>query len=200
MAVVVWQWLYGSGYMAVTHRIHRYFGRPLDLKMTFDRLPVVESYLFIVINQYLLVEAIGVRWDRSVPIVQCNESFYASPPQLFFTEIAGFVFKSAPGRMVVSPEIRCPSLAHPPRRHRSIGLCTQENVWILCFQLCRSLCRAATFVSWAAMNHDHDHEHETFVKENHWFGGGGYRSKNHSNRVSRVSIDIYWKFNRFAPS
>ena len=79
--------------------------------------------------------AIPSPWVRSTGCTFA--SFCGSPPNFFFNEIAGFKTSALP---VVSPEIRCPST---PRRHRSIGLCTQENIWILCFQSYPSLCRAA---------------------------------------------------------
>ena len=44
------------------------------------------------------------------------------------------------GLPVVSPEIRCPAT---PQRHRSIGLCIKENIWMLRFQSYPPLCRAA---------------------------------------------------------
>ena len=59
-----------------------------------------------------------------------------APPQLSFQQIRWFQNQFP----AVSPEIPCSST---PRRRRSIGLCTQENTWIPCFQLCPSLCRAA---------------------------------------------------------
>ena len=68
---------------------------------------------------------------------------------------------------VVSSEIRCPLT---PRRHRSIGLCTQE-IWIL----------LASIVSFLASS-----SYETFVQENRWFGGGGIVV-----RISRVCFGVF---------
>ena len=59
------------------------------------------------------------------------ESFYCSPPNVCFNEIAGF--KTSPRSYFLAA----------PRHYQSIDLRTQENIWILCFQLYPSLCRAA---------------------------------------------------------
>ena len=48
-----------------------YLGHQQNLKMTPHRLSF-EQYLFIATNQYLFVEAIGVRLYRSIPVGQCN--------------------------------------------------------------------------------------------------------------------------------
>ena len=51
--------------------IDRYLGPQHNSKMTPNRLSF-EQYVFIAINQYLLVKAIGARLYRSIPIAQCN--------------------------------------------------------------------------------------------------------------------------------
>ena len=77
------------------------------------------------------------------------ESFYGGPPNFYLTKIAGF--ETTP--RAVPPEIRRPL---PPRRHRSIVLREQENIWFTMFiasLLVLSSC-------------------ETVVKEIAGFGGG----------------------------
>ena len=49
--------------------IERYLGHQHDLKMTPNKRSF-EQHLFIAANQYLVVEAIGVRWNRSMIIAQ----------------------------------------------------------------------------------------------------------------------------------
>ena len=62
---------------------------------------------------------------------------------------------------------------HPPRRHRSIGLRTQENVRILRFQLYIFPCVASS--------------HKTFVKKKRWSWGGAI--------VESVIVDIFeWQY------
>ena len=51
--------------------IDRYLGHQHNLNMTPNRLSF-EQYPVIATNQHPLVKAIGVRWYRSIPIVQCN--------------------------------------------------------------------------------------------------------------------------------
>ena len=84
------------------------------------------------------------------------ESYYGSPPKRFCNEIGGFETSALP---VVSSEIRCVP-RHPPRRHRSIGLCTRENVWMLLSSIVCFLVSSG---------------HETVVKRNRcfFFWGGG---------------------------
>ena len=66
-----------------------------------------------------------------------GESYYGSPPNFSLKKIGGFKTSSR------SYLLKYGVTRHPPRRHRSIGLCTQENVWILRFKLYPSLGRAA---------------------------------------------------------
>ena len=62
--------------------------------------------------------------------------------------------------VVSSPEARCPSTPSPTS-HRSIGLCTKENIWILCFQSYPSLMRRAAM--------------KRSLNKIAGFGEGGYR-------------------------
>ena len=60
--------------------------------------------------------------------------FYGSPPQTFlYNEITGFETGSRP--YILKYGAPC----HPPRRHRSIVLCTQEDVM-------KGICFVASFV------------------------------------------------------
>ena len=69
-------------------------------------------------------------------VVRTNEAFYGSPPNFSLTRSP--VSKPTPGRVSCNTV----PLRHPPRRRRSIGLCTQENIWMIWFQLFSSLRRA----------------------------------------------------------
>ena len=65
------------------------------------------------------------------------DTYYGSPPSFSLTKSPGFETSS---RSYLLKYGGCPST---PRRRRSIGLGTQESIWILCFQLHPSLCRPA---------------------------------------------------------
>ena len=85
-----------------------------------------------------------------------------SPPNNYLTKSP--VLKPAPG--CISEILLCPL---PPRPHHStVEFCKQEHIREDSFFI-------ESFVVWSS--------HETFVKENRWFFGGGYRGKNQSKNI-----------------